>query len=350
MRYNVDRMLHSPAYPADLLPAACRNVRDTLSLAVQHAPAQRAFVVYDEGCALSRLLAEAYRVCLPEAQHWNFEASAPEAVLQIFESLTAGDLVVMIQSTNFRLGAFRIRVELFKRGLKVIEHPHLSRMRETEYAAYIDALAYDPQYYRGVGAELKRRIDCASGATVDSGGELLHYDSAFEPAKLNIGDYSTLANVGGQFPIGEVFTEPVELEAVHGRVRIFVFGDVEFCVNVPERPITLEIERGRVVNVLDSTPDFERVITQIKAEEEQVWVRELGFGMNRALTAVRRVSDIGTFERMCGIHLSLGAKHGIFAKPNFSRRHSRFHVDVFAVTETVTLHGATVFRDGAWCV
>jgi len=141
----------------------------------------------------------------------------------------------------------------------------------------------------------------------------------------------------------------LDLEQVHGRVRIFVFGDVNFGVNVPDTPICLEIERGKVVAVHNSTPDFDRVIAQIKAEEE-VWVRELGFGMNRALTPERRVSDVGTYERMCGIHLSLGAKHGVYAKPMLKRRHSRFHVDVFAVTESVTLGSDTVFRDRRWCV
>jgi aminopeptidase len=230
----------------------------------------------------------------------------------------------------------------------VIEHPHLARM-DGEVATYVDALAYDPVYYRGVGAELKRRIDGAGSAVVDSAGELLSYDSAFEPAKLNVGDYSGMANVGGQFPIGEVFTEPLDLERVNGRVRIFVFGDTDFCVNLPDAPITLQIERGKVTSVIDSTPAFDRVIAQIRADES-VWVRELGFGMNRALTPERRVSDIGTYERMCGIHLSLGAKHGVYDKPALKRRHTRYHVDVFAVTQSVTLGGDVVFRNGAWCV
>ena len=72
--------------------------------------------------------------------------------------------------------------------------------------------------------------------------------------------------------------------------------------------------------------------------------------MNRALTPERRVSDIGTYERMCGIHLSLGAKHGVYDKPTLKRRHTKYHVDVFAVTESVTLGGDVVFRNGAWCV
>ena len=338
-----------PPSHSNLLPTACIHVRDLLTHAIEHTPSRPALVVSDSNSELACVLGEAYRHCLPDAVQLDFDSVTAAHILEAIAALPPGALVVLIQSTSFRLGEYRIRVELFKRGLKVIEHPHLARMQAAEYAAYIDALAYDPGYYRVLGAELKRRIDSASGAVVQSAGERLVYEAGFEPAKLNVGDYSGMANVGGQFPIGEVFTEPLDLERVHGRVRIFVFGDVGFRVNVPDAPICLEIARGKVVNVIDSTPDFDQVIAQISAEEE-LWVRELGFGMNRALTPQRRVSDIGTYERMCGIHLSLGAKHGVFAKPNLNRRHSRFHVDVFAVTDAVILDEETIFRDGQWCV
>jgi hypothetical protein len=334
---------------SDRFLAARKNVGDILTHAIGYQASERALVVADADSALARTLGAAYRACLPEATHLTFGEVSTAAILAAIEGLSSGDLVVLVQSTSFRLGEYRIRVELFKRGLKVIEHPHLGRMPESEYETYIAALAYDPVYYRGVGAELKRRIDRASGAVVNSGGALLTYSSAFEPAKLNVGDYSQLPNVGGQFPIGEVFTEPKDLESVNGRVRIFVFGDTEFRVNAPETPITLVIELGKIVEVVDSTPAFDRVVEQIRAEEP-LWVRELGFGMNRAMTAERRVCDVGTFERMCGIHLSLGAKHGVYDKPNLKRRHTRFHVDVFAVTETVSLDGELVFRDGRWIV
>jgi len=334
--------------PEETQARAERHVRDILTHALMH-PGGHALLVADEQSVLSRALARAYRTCLPDARYLSFDAVTHEQILAAFAELEPGALVVLIQSTNFRLGAFRIRVELFKRGLKVIEHPHLGRMLPSEHETYVDALAYDPAYYRGVGAELKRRIDHASGGALDSFGERLSYGSAFEPAKLNVGDYTGFTNVGGQFPIGEVFTEAVDLTSVNGRVRIFVFGDTAFCVNAPPKPITLEIERGKVTNVIDSTPAFDLVLQQIKAEEEP-WVRELGFGMNRAMTPLRRVSDIGTYERMCGIHLSLGAKHGVYDKPSLNRRHTRYHVDVFAETERVTLGGEVVFRDGAWCV
>ena len=272
------------------------------------------------------------------------------AVLAMLAPLVPADLVVLVQSSSFRLNAFRIRVELFKRELKVIEHPHLARIKAHEALYYIDALAYDAAYYRGVGNTLKHLIDGAKSGMVDSGGERLVYGSAFESAKLNIGDYSGMANIGGQFPLGEVFTEAKDLQAVNGRVRIFSFGDMAYEVNRPETPITLVVNQGQVTDVIDSTDEFDRVIASIKAAEDVVWLRELGFGMNRAFNKDRTVSDIGTFERMCGVHLSLGAKHGIYGKPGFKRRDGKYHVDVFAVTESVMLDEQVIYRDGAWCV
>ena len=338
------------ALPQEAVDSAARHLHDILTLAIQHTPTHAAVVVSDSQCPLAVALTAAYGACLPTASFIDFDAVTPADVLAAFAPLVAGDLVVLIQSTNFRLEAFRIRVELFKRGLKVVEHPHLARMPGEESQFYIESLAYDPAYFRGVGNALKKRIDRAQFGVVDSDGERLVFGSAFESAKLNVGDYSEMENVGGQFPIGEVFTEAKDLEAVNGRVRIFVFGDTSFSVNQPEKPITLVITKGRVTDVIDSTPEFDKVLANIRADEGEVWLRELGFGMNRAFSKDRRVSDIGTYERMCGIHLSLGAKHGAYAKPQFRRKDTRYHVDVFALTEGVYLDGERVYRDGAWIV
>ncbi len=217
------------AIPEHAVDTAERNVRDTLAVAIEHAAPQGALIVYDTRSDLNRALTEAYRRVAPDAEFVDFDSTTPEQVLAAFARMNAGDLVVLIQSTSFRLEAFRIRIELFKRGLKVIEHVHLSRMPGEQGLHYIASLAYDPAYYRGVGHALKARIDSAQHGVVDSGnGELLVFGSPFESAKLNIGDYSGMNNVGGQFPLGEVFTEARDLEAVNGRVRIFVFGDTAF--------------------------------------------------------------------------------------------------------------------------
>jgi aminopeptidase len=332
-----------------------KNINELLLHVFKHAAPHKAVVVFDMGCELSKALTQAYMRCLPDAQFIDFDKHTPDVVLVVLAGLVMSDLVVLIQSTNFRLEAFRIRVELFKRGLKVIEHPHLSRMLGAEVGYYIDALAYDPLYFRGVGERLKVIIDQAQHGCLDSGGDQfpdarLMFCSAFESAKLNVGDYSEMQNVGGQFPIGEVFTEAFDLEAVHGRVRIFAFGDTQYRVNRPDNPITLIVESGQVVATEDSTLQFDAVLANIRADEQVVWLREIGFGLNRAFTKDRSVSDIGSYERMCGVHLSLGAKHGVYGKPNFKRGDGKYHIDVFAVTECVTLDEQVVYLNGAWRV
>tara|TARA_R110002126_G_scaffold12416_10_gene54025 strand:+ start:906 stop:1931 length:1026 start_codon:yes stop_codon:yes gene_type:complete len=340
----------SPELTTDVVRTAAQNLRDVLRYAIEHNAPQRAVVVADTQSELARGLNAAYRLALPNATFLDFDATEPAAILEAFAELKEGDLVVLIQSTSFRLDKFRIRIELFRRSLKVVEHPHLARMTGDETEVYVDALAYDPDYFRGVGHALKDRINASRTAVVDSGGEQLIYPAAFEPAKVNIGDYTGMQNVGGQYPIGEVFTESADLEAVHGRVRISFFGDTKFTVNRPERPITLVVEKGRVIDALDSTPEFDLVLANIRADDGEVWLRELGFGMNRAFTQERTVTDIGTFERMCGVHLSLGAKHATYNKPGIRKKTARHHVDVFVITESVMLDDVVIYRDGAWIV
>lgn len=351
MREFLNEPNNSEDLNAVLVCIAEKNLNELLTQVFKHTSQHKAVVVFDTACELANILTQAYQRCLPDAQFIDFNQHTPDAVLAIFASLAASDLVVLVQSTNFRLEAFRIRVELFKRGLKVIEHPHLSRMVGAEVGYYIDALAYDPVYFRGIGNSLKVMIDQAQGGYLDSGGDArLVFGSAFESAKLNVGDYSEMLNIGGQFPIGEVFTEARDLEAVHGRVRIFAFGDTQFRVNRPTKPITLIVENGQVIATEDSTPEFNAVLANIRADEQVVWLREIGFGLNRAFTKDRTVSDIGSYERMCGVHLSLGAKHGVYGKPNFKRGDGKYHIDVFAVTEQLTLDAQVIYRDGAWCI
>jgi hypothetical protein len=330
--------------PQDVTELAEKHLSRVVSIAVAHAPGAPALVVYDRHTGLSRALTAGYRHNLPQAQFIDFDTVTHEQVLAAFRAMPSGALVVLVQSSNFRLDGFRIRVELFKLGLKVIEHVHLNRMPGEQGRIYVEALEYDADYYRGTGRSLKSRIDAAREIIVCGGDERLVFAGGMEAAKLNIGDYSEMANVGGQFPIGEVFSEALDLEAVNGKVMVHVFGDTNYRVNRPDVPITLVIERGRVVAAENVTPEFQQVLDIIRADEGEVWLRELGFGMNRAFTRERRVNDIGTYERMCGIHLSLGAKHGVYPKPGFKRKDARYHIDVFAVTDAVLIDGVNVYR------
>ena len=333
-----------------LTSTATRNVRDTLTIAMEHTGERAALLVADERCELARVLAAAYAECLPQARVMSFDHVAAEAVKAACIQLGEGELAVLIQSSVFRLPEYRTRVELFRKNVKVIEHSNLERIQPNELEHYVAALAYDPEYYRGVGHALKARMDVARSARIESQGETLHFDSPLELAKLNIGDFAGLKNTGSQFPIGEVFTEARDLTAVNGRVNIYAFADMSFRLNLPAAPITLVVERGRVVDALNSSSELEQVLNAIRADEGEVWLRELGFGMNRAFSRDRHVSDVGAFERVCGVHLSLGARHGVYKKPHLNPREVRYHVDSFVVTDRVLLDDEVVFADGAWQV
>ena len=315
-----------------------------------HDDTHNAVIVYDTDSTLATILSEAYYSNLPSATFINFNTHTAEQILVVFDALNEKDIVVLIQSKNFRLDAFRIRVELFKRKIKVLEHPHLGRMTEEEVSHYIDAIEYDTKSVKEVGLKLKAKIDIAETGIIYSGGEKLHFPLGFEPAKLNIGDYTEMPNVGGQFPIGEVFTESKELTALNGSATVFAFADTSYRVNKPEKPITIIIENGILIDCENSTEAFDEMLTLIREGEEVVWIRELGFGLNRGFSKTKIVSDIGSYERMCGVHLSLGRKHGMYAKPGFKRGAGKFHIDIFIDTTTVTLDNDVVFENEAWVI
>ena len=62
-------------------------------------------------------------------------------------------------------------------------------------------------------------------------------------------------------------------------------------------------------------------------------VRELGFGLNPAISTSTPLADINFHERKLGVHLSLGKKHGIYGKKLPKTEIQRFHIDVFVALE-----------------
>lgn len=334
-----------------LLQNASQNLSDVISDVFLHNDSHTALVIYDLDSPLSVLLTDAYKEALPKGIFVNFHDTETDEIMSQMEALQTADFVALVQSKSFRLSAFRIRIELFKKKIKVAEHPHLGRMSsDDEVTTYVNALAYDKTYYHHTGHTLKNILEDAQGAVVHSGDEQLIYRGGFEAAKINIGDYREMNNIGGQFPIGEVFTESKELRSLNGKTNIIAFGDTNYKVNIPPQPITIVIENGHLVSTENSTAEFEAVLEMIKEEENVVWVRELGLGLNRALSKKNFVSDMGTFERMCGLHLSLGAKHGIYAKEGMKRNSGKFHIDVMIDTSSLKIDDKVVFDGDKWVV
>ena len=335
---------------SSLATLATQAVRTMVTEALQQTAEQGMVVMVDRDSDLSRLLADAYLAEFPWAKllTWDPDTMRAEEIRLRLRALEKGTLVILVQTTNFRLDAFRIRMEIFSLGLKTIEHTHLGRMKtEAEQTRYLESLTYGPQYFTTQAKPLAETLrQVKEVRVVSKDGSVLMWATALEEPKLNIGDYTGMQNVGGTFPIGEVFTEALDLTKVSGEAQIFAMANDQFEVELFE-PFTISIRDGLVQLRGDEPEMFQQIIKKI-SESERPLVRELGFGLNPAFGPDKFVTDVTAFERQHGVHLSLGEKHSVYPKDSVQRRaHTRFHVDVFVSFDRVEADGGVIFMPEA---
>jgi len=287
----------------------------------------------------------AYRNALPDARFIDFDKTSKEDILAAFDEMKPKDLVVLIQSSNFLLDAFRIRLHLFEKGLKVIEHLHLHRNTEKVWDVYINSIAYDINWYRNIGPWIKSKLDPAKELCIEGEDAVLTVSGPLLPSLLNIGNYAGMKNVGGTLPIGEVISECVNFEDMNGSMKLFAYADTDFETMIL-KPFRVDIKESLVVGWNENTPEsFGRMVENVKKYERPI-IRELGFGLNRAVTKERYLEDITAFERLVGLHLSLGEKHSIYKKEGIVAHKSKFHIDIFLVTDRMLVDGVPFFENG----
>jgi leucyl aminopeptidase (aminopeptidase T) len=332
-----------------LVRVATKNVQDIVTVAIEHKAPHRALVVFDTENELTNILTLAYRNVLPEAKFVDFNKHTKEEIIAEFDALSPRDLVVLIQSMDFRLNEFRIRIQLFQRKLKVIDHLHLYRNTPDSWETYINALAYDVDWYRGTGRRLKAVLESTKELRVVSRETTLTVTGGLEVPKLNIGDYTGMENIGGTFPIGEVFTEGKDLNQMNGSLMVYAFANTDFHTAMHE-PFRIDIENGLVVGWAENAPaSFADVVALVKTNERAI-IREIGFGLNRAITREHYLKDITAFERILGLHFSLGEKHTVYKKPGITPDKTRFHVDLFPVVDEVYADDILIFENQKYLV
>lgn len=362
----------------ELIENAAKNIRDILDLSIKlnthenkyqdaNKNIESVLVIFDRQYGLTNILTEGYRKVSGEmygddfkekVKFLDFDKSNKGEILSGINNLKEKDLVVMIQTTNFRLDDFRIRLHLFSKKLKVMEHMHLNRNKKSVWDVYVNSLEYDEKYLKETSASIKNKIDNSKKLTISSGmanggGEAatqntkdaknseekykhnLIVTGELEEAKLNIGDYDNMENVGGTFPIGEVFTESKEIKNMNGEVMIYALANSDFTMQMYE-PFLIKIESGVVVGYGDNAPkDFVDIYNRVKAYETPM-IREIGFGLNKAITKERFLGDITAFERIYGMHLSMGEKHSVYKKEGLVSKKTKYHVDLFPVVDKVS--------------
>jgi hypothetical protein len=264
-------------------------------------------------------------------------------------SLPKGSIVILVQSTNFRLSTFRIRLELFNRGIHVVEFNHLAYIPEEEFLIFEESLMYRTTEYVRLHNKFEELANWVQSTRIQSlNGEMLVF-WPIEKIRGNTGDYSHSENKGWTFPIWETFTEAIDLVNVNGKCLIDSYPREDFSVEIC-KPFELIIENGRVLPSDHFPVTFSKLYNWIVQFEWEVLVRELGFGLNPAISTDNPLSDIDFYERKVWVHLSLWKKHGIYWKKLPKSETQRFHIDVFVALESVYIGENKIFANGKWIV
>lgn len=309
-------------------------------------------LIFDRKSPLSNFLADAYITNMPTAEKIDFDKSDPEEIIQKLLSLPAGATVILVQSQDFRLNDFRIRLQLFHNGVGCLEHTHLQYFYPEEYETYADALVFRGEYYQHLGENLAKKIEnCSEMKIFSKDGSVLSFGK-MEECKINHGIFYEQKNRGGAAVCGEVFSEAQDFTEVNGEMSVSCYPDENLRIVVC-KPFRVKIQKS-ILSCNDPLcpPDFrENILERIAHDEDgEVMVREAGFGLNPAISFQNRLADINAFERMAGFHLSLGKKHAIYRHKLPKNVVQRYHIDIFPDLEKIEIDGVTVFEHRAYTI
>ena len=106
-------------------------------------------VVYDTDSVLSTRLVEEFRLAYPLSTFHVFG----DDTARFLETLTP-TMVVLIQSSSFRITKDRLRVDLCLKGHKVMEFVRLERVQNVD--VYLQALHFDSPRYARLAAGYRR--------------------------------------------------------------------------------------------------------------------------------------------------------------------------------------------------
>ena len=343
---------------AELIKIATQNIKDILEYSIKFDPKiHQSLIIFDTQNDLTKILTDSYRENLPNATFIDFDNTESSKIIASFNDLKANDLVILLQSNNFRLDEFRIRIHLFNLGLKVIEHLHLHRNKPKSWKSYINSLSYNPDYYNKMGNFLKNKLSNCQNLTFQytdkNSSKKQIYElkvlEGLEIPKLNTGNYDQMTNVGGTFPIGEVFCEARMLANMNGSFWVWAFADSNFEI-IFASPFCVNIKNGLVDSWSENAPkEFVEVVEKVKQTERPI-IREIGFGLNSAIEKANPLGDITAFERIVGVHLSLGEKHSVYKKAGIITHKTRFHIDLFVLVDQVLVDNVVIFENGKYSV
>lgn len=342
---------------APLFAQLVQNTRDIVFKHFEAKPENHVMVIFDTQTELSQTLKSAYEEALKnhvKKSFIDFDAQQVSEIEACASSLQPNDVVILIQSLSFRVSVYRWRLELFEKGLKVGEHVRLSQILPHEIPNYISCLTYDFPHTQPLSQKLEKLLNETSHIKVEcQQGSVLEFTSRMEKPVINLGDFETGKVKGGYFPVGEIFSEAKDIEQVNGHVEVFAFPGEDHQMVFTPKPFVIRIKQGYVEDG-DFPEEFQPLVQMMRSEnpDGKIPVREFGLGLNRGLSKEKRLTEATAWERVAGLHLSLGWKHGAYLKKFKSQKelNQRYHVDIYPDVKRMWISDTLIYENGKFVI
>ena len=326
-------------FDPELTPGARNAVRSCLRVQ----PAEKVTLITDRQCleiaaALESELSAVgapHRVFVLEDLAPRPLADMPAPVLEDLESSQVSIFAVAAQQNELRS---RMQMTAVVNRRK-IRHAHMVNI---ERRIMLEGMRAD---YEAVDSLSVRLLDImrtarAVRATTPAGADIT---ASMNPDYLWLKTSGIISsNTWGNLPGGEVWTTPGEVNGVF--VVDGVVGDY-LCAkygDLRETPLTLRIERNRLVSASCRNKDLENEFwTYCHTDENSDAVGEFAIGTNIGVRDV--IGNILQDEKLPGVHIAFGNPYGDHTG---ARWHSSTHIDVVGRSFSVWADGRQIMQDG----
>jgi len=338
----------------NLLEKATKNIKDILITNYKIVNLTKVLVIFDENSTLSSLLKNASILALEELKQEfelvDFYLKDSDFIADyVFENSKKSDVILTIQSSSFRVSKYRWRNELCNRGLKVCEFGQLGKVKDDEIERFINSLTTDFDHYEKISNKIIPLINLSKEIKIIStNNSILKYSGKMDKCLKNTGALWEQTNWTTRFPIGEIICESLDLTTLNGKFLGYAYPSIKDQTTQFTKPFKCEIKEGLFISN-DGPKEFKEIIELIKTEneEKEVFVRELGLGLNRNIKRFGCISEPMAYERVEGLHFSLGMKHGMYQKklwPKYGKKfHQKFHIDIFVDVKEIYIDDELVF-------
>lgn len=311
--------------------------------------------LYDLDSPLSKEVSKWYIANLSNiknAEIIDFNSVSKKYLIEKLSLLEEDSTVIMVQSTNFMLNEFRIRLNLNNAWVGCLEHKHLAYIYDDQIENYADSIAYNTPEYIRLWNKLKNLTANSKTMTfICNDWSVLKAEGGFEDMKINSWDFEW-RNRGWNMPIWENFTEVLDFTKLNWELSIYAYPDEKLRIEVVKEPIKIQINSS-IVTCSDEkcSENFRKILNFISSWEEWiVYLRELWFGLNTWITRQKQIADINSYERIAGFHVSLWKKHQIYRKKLDKNIIQRYHIDIFVDIKEIYIWETLVFKEEKYVI